>query len=126
MTAAMLLMTGSNSPLIASVSPAEAYGEYACTGYPPNVCASPQTVTTNTVTVSYTGGDGSAPTYAWALLSGTAHTVTAATSATTAFEKSVTRLQTFTAVYRCTLTVGSEVALLDVPVTTFYNYETGL
>ena len=57
MTAAAMLMAASNAPLVASVSPA-AYGEYACTGYPPSVCVSPQVIATDPAVVTYTGGDG--------------------------------------------------------------------
>jgi len=125
MTAAAMLMAASNAPLVASVSPA-AYGEYACTGYPPSVCVSPQVIATDPAVVTYTGGDGSSPTYSWAWVSGDTFTVASPSSASTTFSRSTGRLTQYSGIYRCTLTVGSEVALLDVPVSTFYNYETGL
>lgn len=126
MSGAMLMMSvGGNDPLVGFVSPATANDTYRCVGYPPSVCVSPQVITTNAVVVTYTGGDGSSPTYAWAKVSGDTHTITSPTSASTTFSKSVERVESFSAVYRCTLTVGSETALLDVPVTTFYDYETG-
>jgi len=59
--------------------------------------------TTATVTATPTGGTGPY-TYAWALFSGDALTVTAPTSATTAFTGSVGIGEDKSAVYRCTIT----------------------
>jgi hypothetical protein len=63
----------------------------------------PGTITTS-ASVTATPSGGSAYSYSWGLYSGTAMTVGSATSAATNFSKSCNSGETFTAVYRCTIT----------------------
>lgn len=70
--------------------------------------------TTSSTTVIVNGGSGT-PSYSWAYLSGDAvFSATAATSATTAFTTSLDFGEVSTATWRCTVTVGAEVATVDV------------
>ena len=103
-----LMVTGG---MVATVSPLEATGSVS--GFPPTAI----TATTNTVTVTVQGG--LAPySYAWAKTDGDTVTVTAPTSATTAFTETEPPGVIFFATYRCTATdaTGRTVAV-DVPVT---------
>lgn len=78
----------------ASASPTLASGSRLGTG----------NVTTNSVTVTPSGGTGPY-TYAWALVTGDTFTVNSATSATTTFTISITAAgQDKSATYRCTVT----------------------
>jgi len=94
------------SALIASASPATAFGE--------GVGAA--SVTSNTVTVSVTGGI--APyTYSWSRVSGATFVILNPTSPTTAFNAFVPYASTLTGIYRCTIShAGLGTTYVDVPV----------
>ena len=63
------------------------------------------------------GGTGAGFTYSWAYLSGTSFTITAPSSATTGFTKSVANGTDYIGNYRCTVTDnGSHVGTADVSV----------
>lgn len=104
----MLLVTGG---MAASASPTTATGEES--GTPPT----PLEVTTNTVTVSVQGGI--APyTYAWSKVVGADVTITAPTSATTAFTETREPGTILSGTYRCTVTDAAMLtARVDVIVT---------
>lgn len=83
-------------------------------------------ITSNTVTITATGGTGVGPTYSWARVSGSsAISATVPTGATTAFTASVGSNQTLSAVFRCTITRGAESVTIDVTVFLSYYVETG-
>lgn len=95
-------------------------------GFDTVVAPSSSTATTNSTTVTPTGG--SAPyTYSWSLVSGTSATVNSPTSATTTFSRTVFvdnpgQQINRTGVYRCTVTdSASQTATADVTVNTTHN-----
>ena len=76
-----------------------------------------RTLTTNSVTVTATGGSGAGPTYSWTRISGSsAINANSPTSATTSFTASVGRNQRVDATFRCTVTRGSDTVSVNVPV----------
>jgi hypothetical protein len=127
-----LLGASATPPLSASKS-GDATGLYSCTESPPGVassCPTSPTVTTNSVTVTASGGAGAGPSYAWTRISGDVFTVTSPTSASTTFSIAIARIRdgeaVRNAVYRCTVTRGTETATVDVNVGASYVENTNL
>lgn len=113
------------SNLRANISSPAAFGVYSCThtGVGNNVCPFAQNITSGTVTVSSTGGTGTGPTYAWSFVSGdSGMTVSNPTGTTVSFTGVVGRRQIRTAVWRCTVTRGTDSRFVDVMVTLEYDY----
>lgn len=107
------------TPLTASATPSSVTGSTRI--------AQPTTVTTASTTAAPSGGTGPY-TYAWVRVSyagGAAPTITAASSASTAFQQaSDISFATYTAVFRVTITdVFGQTATADVSAS-FYNDET--
>lgn len=127
-----LLGASATPPLSASKS-GDASGSFVCTESPAGVsssCPTSANVTTNSVTITASGGAGSGPTFAWSKISGDTFTVNSPTSATTSFTVNIPRIRDGTvsrsAVYRCTVTRGTETATVDVNVGAEYAEFTGL
>lgn len=113
------------SDLRAEVSSPTALGVYGCThtGVGDNFCPFVQNITSETVTVSSSGGTGAGPAYAWSFVSGDSGiTVNSPTGTTVSFSGVVGRRQSKTAVWRCTVTRGTESRFIDVVVILTYNY----
>ena len=124
MTGAVFAMAGGSvatAPLSAAPDRPSVSALYECYGTTAT-CVSAANMTTDTVTISSTGGTGAGPTYSWANLSGDTFTITASTSAATAFSASVNRGTQKSAVYRCTVTRGVDTYDVDVPVLAIYTY----
>jgi len=105
-------------------SSSEAVGTYSCVQAFPEVnnCPFANTVVTDAVTITPQGGTGT-PSYAWAYVSGDSGiTVSNATAATVTFSGVVSRNDTRTAVWRCTVTRGSQTASTLVTVNLSYEY----
>lgn len=113
------------SNLTAEVSSPTALGIAGCSydGIGDNACPFVNTVTSESVTVSSTGGSGAGPTYAWRFFSGDSGiAVSNPTAATVSFSGPVGRRQSKSAVWRCTVTRGTDSRFVDVEVTLTYNY----
>lgn len=83
--------------------------------------SSPCTATTNLVFIAPIGGSGSY-TYAWARVSGDVYTITAPTSASTAFQLAASTPTDHAAVYRCTIDDGAgQTTTVDVNVATSHQ-----
>lgn len=109
--------SGGGSGLSATASPGSASGEL----FDPEPAPLFATVTSNSVTVTPTGG--TAPyTYAWTHLSGSSSVlVTSPTSATTTFSGNIPKNQERLAVKRCTVTDSLlATATVDVSVSLLY------
>lgn len=106
MTGVLASLSSGRPPVMANVSPANATAITSGAG----------TGTTNTVTVTATGGVG-AFTYSWARVSGDVLTITASSSAATAFSGNPGLGGELGGTYRCTVTdaIGST-ATADVDV----------
>lgn len=104
---------GGGGALAATVAPASAWNIFY------DFIPSPlfRTLTTNSVTVTSTGGSGAGPTYAWTRISGSsAISANSPTSASTTFSGSVGRNQRIDATFRCTVTRGVDSVTVTVPV----------
>lgn len=113
------------SSLEAAANKSSVEGLYNCTynNIGVNTCPVMYSLTSESVTVSSTGGSGAGPTYAWTYLSGdTGITVSNSTAATVTFAGAVSRRQTRTAVWRCTVTRGTDSRVVDIPITLTYDY----
>ena len=124
MTGAVFAMAGgavATPPLSAAPDRLSVSALYECYGTTGS-CIAAANITTDTVTISSTGGTGAGPTYSWAKVSGDTFTITASTSAATAFSASVNRGTAKTAVYRCTVTRGVATYDVDVNVLAVYTY----
>jgi hypothetical protein len=90
---------------------------------PPNTCPIATTITSTSVTVSSTGGTGAGPTYLWEYVSGdTSISVSNTTATTVTFSGIVTRRNTKTARWKCTVTRGTETSVVYVDVELTYSY----
>lgn len=124
MTGAVFAMAGgavATPPLSAAPDRLSVSALYECYGTTGS-CIAAANITTDTVTISSTGGTGAGPTYSWAKVSGDTFTITASTSAATAFSASVNRNTQKSAVYRCTVTRGAATYDVDVNVLAVYTY----
>ena len=124
MTAAVFAMAGgavATPPLSAAPDRLSVSAYYECYGTTGS-CIAAANMTTDTVTMAATGGSGAGPTYSWAKLAGDTFTITASTSAATAFSASVNRNSSKSATYRCTVTRGAATYDVDVPVYAQYIY----
>jgi hypothetical protein len=120
--AGMAAVTAATGPLSATPDKLAVSASYACFGTTTS-CTTAVNMSTDTVTVSSTGGTGAGPTYAWTRVSGDVFTISAAAAAATYFSASVNRDSVKSAVYRCTVTRGVGTYQVDVPVTGTYTYE---
>lgn len=109
---------GGSVPLSLTISPGYAYGETVLSN-PPFPTA--QTVYSNAVTAAAAGGGAGTPTYAWHRISGSASiTATNPSSATTAFQATLTRNREASAVFRCITQKGIDLAQADIEVSLAY------
>jgi len=99
-------------------------GIYSCRQESPtsNNCPFANTVVSDAITITPQGGTGT-PSYAWAYVSGDSSiTVSDTTAATVTFSGVVSRNDTRTAVWRCTVTRGSQTASTQITVNLSYEY----
>ena len=83
-----------------------------------------RTATSESVTVTATGGMGTGPTFSWARVSGSsAVSANSPTSATTTFSATLGANQSASAVFRCTVTRGVETVTIDVIVELYYQVD---
>jgi hypothetical protein len=109
------------APLSAFADKASVAGYYACTGTV-GTCLATANLSTDTVTITSSGGTGAGPTFAWTRISGDVFTVTSAATAATNFTIACGRGLTKSAIYRCTVTRGAGSVTVDVTVTAQYAY----
>lgn len=115
-----LLPTGTTGGLSATASTNYVSGAYNCIG---TSCATVRSITSLPVVITATGGSGTGPTYSWTRVSGdSAISATASTSDTTQFTANVPRETEYTAVFRCTVTRGTDTVTVDVNVSISYAW----
>jgi hypothetical protein len=107
---------------VGAVKSGDASSFYLCADNPPTYCPTQVSTPTNAVTISASGGTSSY-TYSWAHISGDTFTVNSPASATTTFTRTTNKNQTFSGVYRCTVSDGITSASVDVTVTSTYEFE---
>ena len=113
------------STLVVTTNKASVAGSYSCIDAPngPSICPVLQTVSSDSVTVTSSGGSGAGPTFAWTFLSGnTGISVSNPTAATVTFSGVVGRRQLRDAVWRCAVTRGTDTEVVDVAISLSYDY----
>lgn len=117
---------GGGGGLTISLSPSSAFIYDECSRDIDGFCPFIKTLTTNSVTITATGGTGGGPTYSWQYVSGSSSIVAnSPTSATTTFTANVARNEEAVAVFKCVVTQGVETKELSLEVTISYSYIAG-
>lgn len=114
---------GGGGGLQLSASTGLVTGLFSCDNNVNPNCLFVATVTTNSVTITPSGGSGAGPTYSWQYVSGDSSiTPNSPTAATTTFTGNVSRNLNRSAIYKCVVVQGTDTREIQVEANISYAY----